>query len=169
MPNKAANAYPFPWRFERQRYSDLYLLSQVTENQVQKQILELLHAYDVDAVAIDAGGRKQRGRMMSAARVRGIQLAGLENIKTGAIPEGWPDLEATLAPKGRALFIEVKAPAWIDGKGKIVRAAGRPSVEQLDLLHSKHDRGALVMVAWSLDDVTLYLGGKIEGNRLALQ
>lgn len=162
------NAYPFPWRFERQRYSDLYLLSQITENQVQKQILELLHAYKIDAVAIDAGGRKQRGRMMSAARVRGIQLAGLENIKTGAIPEGWPDIEATLAPNGRALFIEVKAPAWINGKGKIIRAAGRASVEQLDLLLSKWHRGARCLVAWSMDDISKYMPNLLDGNREAL-
>lgn len=167
---KPANAYQFPWRFERQRYADLYLLSQVTESQVQKQILELLHAYSVDAVAIDAGGRKQRGRMMAAAKQSGVALAGLQNVKTGfAIPEGWPDIEATLAPKGRALFIEVKAPAWIDGKGKIIRAAGRPSVEQLDLLHSKQDRGAKVLVAWASTDVTEFMGDLLVTNLEAVR
>lgn len=165
-----SDGYPFPWKFEGYKYSDLYLMRQVTEAQVQKDILELLSVYDVDAVAIDAGGRRQRGRMMAAAKAAGIVLAGVQNVKTGAaIPKGFADLEATLAPEGRSLYIEVKAPAWLDAKRKIIRRAGTPSVEQLDFLLSKHQRGAFVLVAWSAQDVEHVVGRWLAVNRRALR
>ena len=68
---KKKEYFPFPVLFERERYSELYLMSRVTEKQVQKDILAYLHSYNVDAVAIDAGGRRQRGRMMAAAHAAG--------------------------------------------------------------------------------------------------
>ena len=106
--------------------------------------------YRVDAVPIDAGGRRQRGRMMGAAKAAGVALGGIQNVKTGrAIPAGFADLEATLAPEGRSLYTEVKAPRWIDSNGGIIRPAGKPSAEQLEFLLSKYVRGAIVMVAWS--------------------
>lgn len=162
--------YPFPWKFERSRYSEMYLKHCITETLVQKQIIDVLFAYRVDVVAIDAGGRRQRGRMMAAAKAAGISLAGVQNVKTGAaIPSGFSDLEATLAPGGRALYIEVKAPAWlqIDGN-KIIRPAGKPSTEQLDFLLSKHSRGALVMVAWGPQDLDAHLLQALRENREAL-
>lgn len=159
--------YPFPWKFEGYRYSDLYLMSQLTEAQVQKNILELMAAFDVDAVPIDAGGRRQRGRMMAAAKAADA-TASFKRLKLGAeIPPGFSDLEATLAPEGRSLYIEVKAPAWIDEKKKIIRRAGQPTLDQLQFLLSKHQRGALVLVAWSANDVENYLGPKLELNRRA--
>jgi hypothetical protein len=165
-----ADAYPFPWRFEGYRYPDLYLLSQVDEARVQADIVEMLHAYHVDAVPIDAGGRRQRGRMMAAARSAGIALGGIQNVKTGAaIPAGFADLEATLAPTGRALYIEVKAPAWLDAQKKIIRRAGQPSPEQIEFLLAKHHRGALCMVAWSSADVEQYLGAHLQANWQEMQ
>jgi len=93
-----ADAYPFPWRFDGTRYSDLYLTARIDEARVQADILEVFRAYDVDAVPIDAGGRRIRGRMMAAARSAGIPLGGVQHAKTGAaIPAGFADLEATLA------------------------------------------------------------------------
>ncbi len=165
-----AEAYPFPWKFDGARYSELYLMQRVTESRVQIDILELLHAYDVDAVPIDAGGRRQRGRMMGAAKAAGIDLAGVQNVKTGrAIPAGFADVEATLAPAGRSVYIEVKAPAWLDGNRKVIRAAGRPSKEQLEFLFEKQRRGALVMVAWSAKDVEEYVGQLLTVNRRTLR
>jgi hypothetical protein len=162
--------YPFPWKFEGYRYSNLYLMRQVTEAQVQSDILALMPVYDVDLVAIDAGGRRQRGRMMAAAKSAGINLAGIQNAKTGAaIPSGFSDLEATLAPEGRSLYIEVKAPAWLDADEKVIRRAGLPSQEQLDFLLEKHRRGAIVLVAWSSKDVEDYLGRELALNRKALR
>jgi len=162
-------SWPFPFRFDSARYSDLYLMSQLTEALVQSQILELLRVYRVDAVPIDAGGRRQRGRMMAAAKAAGVSLSGVQSAKTGsAIPSGFSDIEATLAPHGRAVYIEVKAPAWIDSRKRIVREAGKPSAEQLDFLLQKYQRGALVMVAWSSIDVEGFLGGELEVNRSVL-
>jgi hypothetical protein len=145
-------------------------MCQVTENQVQESILEFLAVYKIDAMPIDAGGRRQRGRMMGAARAAGVDLAGVQNVKTGrGIPKGFADLEATLAPSGRALYIEVKAPAWIDGDGKIIRSAGTLSDEQVDFLLLKHRRGAVVLVAWSAEDVRVWLGAMLNANLWALR
>jgi hypothetical protein len=160
-----AEAYPFPWRFEGYRYPDFYLMSRIEEARVQAEILEMLRAYAVDAIAIDAGGRRIRGRMMAAARSAGIALGGVVHAKTGAaIPAGFADLEATLAPTGRSLYIEVKAPAWIDAGKKVIRRAGQPTPEQIEFLLAKHRRGALCMVAWSATDVEGYLGTFLRGN-----
>jgi hypothetical protein len=163
-------AYPFPHRFNPARYSDLYLMGQITESAVQANILELLKVFDVDGVPIDAGGRRQRGRMTGAAKKAGIDLAAIQNNKTWySIPAGFADLEATIAPNGRSLYIEVKAPAWLDGQKKTIRRAGEPSPNQLEFLLSKHRRGALVMVAWSTDDVSEYLGTELHFNQRALR
>lgn len=163
------NEYPFPHKFEIHRYADAYLMQQVTEEQVQRSILELLAAYKVDAVAIDAGGRRQRGRMMGAAKKCGVDLAAISNSKTWySIPAGFADLEGTLAPDGRSLYIEVKAPAWLGSNGRVIRRAGKASPEQLEFLLSKHQRGAVVLVAWSSLDVEQYLGRQIVENRRAL-
>jgi|SRR5580704_3490671 hypothetical protein len=160
---------PFPWRFDRDRYSGLYLMRHVTEEQVQSDILHLLHTYQVDAVPIDAGGKRQRGRFMGAARDAGVDLEGIQNTKTGrAIPAGFADLEATLAPDGRAMYIEVKAPLWINADDSVVRAAGVASIEQIEFLCSKFERGALVMVAWSSQDVERHVGELLQENRKAL-
>lgn len=163
------NEYPFPWKFEIHRYPDAYLMRQVTEDQVQRSILELLAIYKVDAIPIDAGGRRQRGRMMGAAKKNGIDLASISNSKTWySIPSGFSDLEGTLAPDGRSLYIEVKAPAWIGSNGHVSRPAGKPSPEQLDFLLSKHKRGAVVLVAWSSLDVEQHLGKtRLNFNRSA--
>lgn len=145
-------------------------MSQVTEARVQEDILELLKSYNVDAVAIDAGGRRQRGRMMGAAKKAGIDLAGISNVKTWySIPAGFADLEATLAPTGRALYIEVKAPMWIDERKRTIRFEGKASNAQLDFLREKARRGALVMIAWSVQDVETYLAGELRVNWRSLQ
>lgn len=161
--------YPFPWRFQAARYGDLYLLKQISEAEVQKDILDLLSLYDVDAVPIDAGGRRQRGRMMGAAKAAGVDLASIQNVQTGgAIPAGFADLEATLAPTGCSLYIEVKAPEWRGADNTILRRAGQPSEEQLAFLLSKHVRGAAVLVAWSSKDVEHYLLSALKLNKRAL-
>jgi len=163
-------SYPFPWQFDPKRYRAHYLMSSLPEARVQADIVELLTRYRVDVMAIDAGGRRQRGRMMAAAAASGVDLGGIQHVKTGsAITKGFSDLEATLAPLGRALYIEVKAPAWIDGESKITRKAGEPSQEQLDFLLEKYRRGALVLVAWASADVENYLLSELEMNRRALR
>jgi hypothetical protein len=164
-----SQAFPFPSQFEASAYDAFYLMSQMTEARVQEDILELLGLYKVDAVAIDAGGRRQRGRMMGAAKKAGIDITRISNVKTWySIPAGFSDLEATLAPSGRALYIEVKAPAWLDVQKKVIRAAGKPTEDQLEFLLSKHRRGACVLVAWSASDVLSYLKDRLLENRRAV-
>jgi hypothetical protein len=161
---------PFLHRFERAQYSDLYLMSQVSEEDVQRSIIETLHFYLVDAIAIDAGMKHARGRLFQAARDQGIEdPRELVKFNGGAIPAGLSDLHATLAPGGVGLFIEVKAPLWIDGRKKIIREAGKASDEQLAFLLSKHERGAIAFVAWSADDVMRVLGDRANENRESLR
>src|SRR5262249_48825738 len=126
-------------------------------------------SFYVDAVAIDAGGRRTRGRMIAAAKASGVALRGVQHTKTGGgIPKGFADVEATLPPRGRALYIEVKAPAWTDEHGRIERAAGSVSAAQVEFLLSKFERGAFVMVAWSSLDVERFLGPALIENRAAI-
>jgi hypothetical protein len=160
--------FPFPWRFIGGRYHDFYLMNCITETRVQADILALLHAYKVDAVPIDAGGRRHRGRMVKAAQSQGIDITGVRAPTGGEIPSGFSDIEATLAPTGRSLYIEVKAPAWLDEKRKVIRRAGQATKEQLQFLLAKHKRGALVLVAWSANDVEELCGTVIRANRGAL-
>jgi hypothetical protein len=167
---KIAQSYPFPWQFDRSLYSDAYLVQRVSEEQVQDAIVVCLEFFDVDVIAIDAGMKRARGRVIAAARTRGIDARELVAFKSGGLPAGFPDLHATLAPSGVSLYIEVKAPAWIDPDkpSRIISEAGKPTLEQLSFLDSKHSRGAIVMVAWSVDDVTRRLGDLADRNRRAL-
>lgn len=161
--------WPFPWKYRPENYSQLYLMSCVTEAQVQRDVIDLLKTYRIDAVPIDAGGRRARGVMMGAAKNAGISIGELASVKTGsAIPKGFADLEATLAPSGRSLYIELKAPAWCNENMRTKRLAGAPSREQLEFLLEKHKRGAIVLVAWAATDVAEYLGPLLVENRKAL-
>ena len=161
--------YPFLSRFDRSRYSDAYLIQQVSEENVEDAIIQTLQTWGVDVTKIDAGQKRARGRVMAAAKAIGISHKSLIAYKAGGLPAGYSDLEATLAPNGLGLFIEVKAPAWIDPRSKsVIREAGKPTREQLDFLLSKHQRGAIVLCAWSVDDVTRKLLDRMEANRKAL-
>jgi hypothetical protein len=161
--------YPFETTFQIENYPEFYLMSMIHESQVQKEIVELLKIYRIDVAPIDAGGRRSRGVMIARAKAQGIQIGKLASAKTGsAIPAGYADLEGTLAPSGRALFIEVKRPAWIGANKKVIRAAGIPSQEQLDFLFEKHRRGAFVLIAWAAKDVTVALGEMLCENRRAV-
>jgi len=159
-------AHNFPSLFERSHYTEFYLLSRVTEAQVQGSIMELLGTWQIDVIAIDAGMRRARGRMIAAAMERGQDLRKAAGFRTGVeIPAGHCDLNASLAPDGKGLFIEVKAPAWIDPTTKkIIREAGKATTEQLAFLDSKDERGAIALVAWSVDDVVKILGDRLQKN-----
>jgi len=161
---------PFLWKFDRSKYADNYLVQQVSEEQVQAGIVAELEFWKIDVVAIDAGMKRARGRMVAAAWMRGIDVREIVKFKAGGIPAGWSDLHATLAPDGVGLYVEVKAPAWIDpgNYSKVIREAGKPSDEQLAFLDSKHSRGAIVTVAWSVDDVLRALGDRAIKNRSEL-
>ena len=166
--------YPFPHKFDRSRYKPFYLMRHLSESEVQAEIVSQLRALNVDVIAIDAGGKKTRGLLMSRAKQWGGTFdPTLLSTKTDL--KGFPDLEATLAPDGRALYIEVKAPEWIeptmeigetafDRKYRTVRKAHKATPEQLDFLLAKHKRGAFVLVAWSVTDVFDHVGNYVERN-----
>lgn len=164
------NSFPFPWSFDRSLYSDAYLVQQVSEEQVQEAIVTSLEFFEIDVIAIDAGFRRVRGRVIASARARGIDARDIVKFQAGGLPAGWSDLHATLAPSGVSLYVEVKAPAWIDPDNphRIIREAGRATPEQLAFLDSKHSRGAIVLVAWSVDDVVRRIGALAEINRAAI-
>lgn len=145
--------FPFPHKFERRHFTVAELLAAHTESEVQRDIIELLRLYLVDVAVIDAGGKGMRGKGQTGA--------------TG-IPAGFADLEATLAPNGRQLYIEVKAPAWYESYASCRRQAGKASPNQLAFLSEKHRRGAVVMIAWSSDEVWNHLGDYLIRNKRAL-
>jgi hypothetical protein len=166
----APRSFPFPWQFRRENYTELYLLSDVREGAVQADILQLLKNYRVDPVPVDAGGRRARGVLMGVAKKAGMNIGTLAGVKTGgAITKGFADIEATLAPSGRALYIEVKAPAYYSTSMRLLRGAGAPSDEQLEFLLEKYKRGAVVMVAWSAAEVLVFLRPLLLENRRSLQ
>jgi hypothetical protein len=169
--------YPFPHKFDRTRYKPFYLMRHLSEAEVQAEIVSQLRALCVDVIAIDAGGKKTRGLMMARAKQSG-QSVDVALMSTKTDLKGFPDLEATLAPNGRALYIEVKAPEWIEPSGdwdyhgtqyRVVRKAHKPTQEQLDFLLWKHKRGALVLVAWSVTDVFAHVGSYVERNSKVLR
>lgn len=163
-------SYPFPHKFVQGNYKDFYLAQHMSEADVVRNIVALLQSYRVDATVIDAGGRRARGRLIAAAKTAGIEIGKLPHLKTGAgIPKGFADIEATLAPEGRSLYIEVKQPRCVNACGKVEHREGEPSPEQLEFLRKKQARGALVMVAWSADDVEQYLHTELRRNRRAMQ
>lgn len=165
-----ANLYPFPHKFVRASYPDFYLTHRLTEADVITDIMQLLESYGVDAAIIDAGGRRVQGRLATAAKSRGMDISKFPHLKSdNAITKNYADIEATLAPDGRALFIEVKQPRYINQCGKVERHEGEPSHEQLEFLRRKQTRGALVMVAWSADDVEHYLQAELRRNRRVSQ
>jgi hypothetical protein len=160
--------FPFLWQYESVRYTEFYKASCVSEQQVVTDIASYLARFHVDVAVIDAGGKRSRGQMLAIAKKNGLLASAMRpliNMRTGsAFPEGFSDIEATLAPGGKALYIEVKAPEWLHPK----RAAGQPTEAQLHFLYEKWKRGALVMVAWSVGDVEWFVGPHVIENFRAM-
>lgn len=170
MAKEVSQSYPFPWKFQRDRYTENYLVMQFTEQMVQDAIIVELNTWAIDVIAIDSGMKRARGRILARAKEHGLDARELVKFTAGGLPAGFPDLHGTLAPNGRSLYIEVKAPAWIDpdDKKKLISEAGKPTIEQLDFLLSKHERGAIALVAWSVADVTRALGKLADENIAAI-
>lgn len=156
-------AYDFPHEFDASRYATAYLRTGISEAQVQVATLAALRARRALVFPIDAGARLLRGRAVGALRRAGARqperhLVGL----TGAGVAGLADLVGIL-PGGRALFVEVKAPAWLapsPSTGRLIqkRAAGEPSEAQLRFLADARRWGAAVGVVWSARDLDTILG-----------
>ena len=94
-------------------YAHLYLLPHVSAAQLLSVDVELLSASGIPALAVDAGGKKVRDQAYRALKAAGIKNAGaIVQGGAGASLAGLTDIIGTL-PGGRALYLEVKAPAWI--------------------------------------------------------
>lgn len=152
-------------RYRRQsnatRHSGLYLLSSGPENEFQKAVLELLVAEGILALVVDVGGKKLRGQAFRSLRAAGALVKGGPLAVLG----GLTDIVGPLLWNGRALYLEIKAPAWwtpgCRKEWRTVRSAGAPSEEQLAFMDTMHAAGALVGVAWSVDDaIDLILGAR---------
>jgi hypothetical protein len=155
---------PYVHEFDPRLYSDSYLLSHVTEAQVQAAALDLLRAERIPALAVDAGGAKLRGAAYRALKGAGIGNAGaIVKGGAGASFAGLTDIIGTLPANGRALYLEIKAPQWTRlSKANCMRqarAAGKPTDDQLEFLDTMAAAGALVGVAWSPEDVADILKG----------
>jgi len=165
---RATIDYPFPHEFDAGKYSAYYLLSDVPESDVQAAILGLLRSFKVDAIAVDAGAKGLRRTLLARMRRAGFPMQAIAALLSGGlgseIPAGHSDIAGTLAPSGRSLYIEVKKPATIDGGGNVIERQGQPTQEQLDFLLSKYKRGAIVMIAYSIDDVSEFLADDLRRN-----
>ncbi len=165
---------PYLWEFDASRYPRAFLFGQVSEEKVQDLIRTSLPLLGVTPQWVDSGGAAMRGKAWSAVMrlLAGFGLRGpaaeskarafLKEIGgVSAADVGRSDLSGVLAPAGRAWFLEVKQPAWLNPKtGGIVRSAGKPTPEQLAFLDARHREGAIVGVVWSLQDAIDVLGLK---------
>jgi hypothetical protein len=155
-----AARYPFRHEFDRSRYALSWLQLCVPESNVEETILHSLKVRGIQAEKIDAGGRAMRGKLLQVLRRFGIAAPTANKIAAmvfGSAPTGWLDITGVL-PGGRALFIEVKAPEWLERSektGRLIqkRKAGTPEPEQLDFMVRMHRQGALVGICWSPDDL----------------
>ncbi len=148
-------------QFNPNAYSDNYLLQQVPEEAVQKAALDRLAAERIPALAVDAGANMTRKTIASRLRRQGVNPA-VAFRTVGASFAGLTDIVGTLPWNGRALYVEVKAPAWyrLDRKNhlRVVRDAGEPSLEQLAFMDTMAEAGALVGVVWSPEDMADLIG-----------
>jgi hypothetical protein len=166
---------PYLHQWDASRYKRAYLFGDVPEAKVQDDIRRALGYFRVEAAVIDAGFSAIRGKVYSALKrlrvadsVIQAVMAALKDI--AAAPVGWSDLNGCLAPSGRAFYIECKSPARLDPqRGTIITPAGRPSADQLNFLDRMHARGALVGVAWSVDDALQILAPALADHKLSFR
>jgi len=157
---------PYLHRFERSRYPSASLQLCLSEEMIEKTILESLRVRGIMAQKIDAGGKAMRGKLIQVLRRYGIRPDIANAIAAqvfGSAPRGWLDITGVL-PGGRAMFVEVKQPEWLevsDKTGRLIqkRPAGAPEPAQLDFMERMHRQGALVGCAWDAGDLDVILKG----------
>ena len=149
--------------WDRSRYPLRRLQTPRDEASMQAGVLALLERRGIMAWPVDAGGARLRGRVVAAAKRRGIADMGrLLHGATGGAVAGLPDVLG-VTDGGRMVAVEVKRPEWIelrDGAVRQVRAAGHLRPEQEAFLRRLESRGALVCVAWDESDVERLLDGE---------
>lgn len=166
---------PYLHQWDPSRYKRAYLFAGVPEDQVQMTIRQALQFHRIEAAVVDAGAAAVRGKVWGALMKFRIAEAVAKAImqaitNVSAAPPGWSDLNGCLAPLGRAFYIEVKAPARLDPqRGTIITRAGVPTADQLNFLDRMHARGALVGVAWSVDDALQILAPAMADHKLSFR
>lgn len=147
--------------FDRTRYPEDYLRRGLSETNVQILVLARLRQLGCWVHVVDVGADRLRRTAAGALRRAGVRGAAIVG-RTG-MAAGIPDVVG-IAPDGRALFVEVKAPAWVQfspltGKLRQRRAAGAPSEDQRAFLLEAERRGAVAGVAWAASDVDAIVTG----------
>jgi hypothetical protein len=149
----APREYPFLWQWDRARYSEAYLRSGPSEEEVQAAVVEALRLrWRAVVTEIDVGDKRLRGRLGRLGLDRRIvSMAGGGNRK------GVVDLAVTF-PGGRAGWFELKKPEFCvisKSTGLLVqqRKPGEPSDEQLQFLLAQASAGAVVGVLWAVQDL----------------
>jgi hypothetical protein len=174
-PSPANTNRSYLWKFNPARYKRAYLFGGVPEERVQADIRSALSYLHVDAAVVDAGFSAIRGKVWGAMKKlrlpEPVAMAIMNALKdVSAAPVGWSDLCGCLAPSGRAFYIEVKAPAKLDPvKGTIITRAGVPTREQLFFLDRMAARGALVGVAWSVEDALEILAPALAEHKASVR
>jgi hypothetical protein len=164
---------PYLCKWDKTRYKRALLLGGPSEDEIQTGIVEALNISRVDVEIVDSGSNKLRLAFSRVLHSVGLSpelvsriLGLIRNVAPSSEP-GRTDLSGVLAPNGRGFFIEVKAPAKLDPTtGNVLRSAGKPKPEQLAYMDKKHAQGAIVGVAWSIDDAFEIIG---SSNLLAHQ
>lgn len=158
------------WQWQRDRYRVSWLTLCPTEADIQAAAIERLSFLGIPVLAVDVGAKKLRGRAFRALKAAGVSRAS-QALKgqTGAGVEGLSDIIGVIPPEvhglggwGIPLFLECKKPEWME-PGSIgfvqKQAAGKPTPDQLAFLDAMHQAHACVGVIWSVDDLSLALGG----------
>lgn len=145
--------------WDQERYPGAYLRQGLDEAAVQRMVQAKLRALGAFVLAVDAGARLMRGRVMGAARRAGLAPDAVLFTpgRTGVGVAGLADLVGCDA-HGRMVAIEVKRPAHLvvsPKTGKLIqsRPAGQPTEAQLAFLLEVHRRGGIAGVVWSPADV----------------
>ena len=152
-------------KWDSSHYKRAYLWGGPLEASVQADIVDALRTSRIDVEVVDSGSKGLRGKLSRVLAGLHLALPVVQQIMNairstgGAADAGRADLSGCLAPDGKAFYIEVKMPAKLDPTtGKVLRSAGRPAPEQLDFLDKRAMEGAIVGVAWSIDDAFEILG-----------
>ena len=166
---------PYLHKWDPSRYRRAYLFGDVPESKVQDDIRRALGLFRIEAAVIDAGFAAIRGKIYGALKRLRVSdaviqavMAALKDISSA--PVGWSDLSGTLSPVGRSFYIECKSPARLDPqRGTIITPAGKPTEDQLKFLDRMHSRGALVGVAWGVDDALEILAPAMADHKLSFR
>ena len=161
----------FGW--DTARYQRSYLMAGLSEDQVQTEILQELKRRGLVLTVTDAGRRKTRGQIGRKAAAMGLgrdavrELSGVQG--TDGLEAGYSDLSGNLAPVGRGVFLEVKAPGRFGPSGECLDRPGMPSPEQIDFLREKGRTGCIVGVVWSFQDALRILGPHLDAHAAFLR